>query len=155
MSESVIREATAADAARLATVYRSAYRENRDLGFPMSAESVTEADLEDWIRDYRLFVAERDDCVVGAVRLEPLDDAVKLSRLAVHPDWSGEGIGTRLVDYAEQKTQEWGYDTIRLTTPPEHPYLPDFYRERGYEETEPYPLEYRDYDEVVMEKELR
>lgn len=154
MSPIRIREASAADAARLAAVYRSAYRENRDLGFPMSAESVSEADVEDWIQDYRVFVAERDETVVGAVRLEPLDDAVKLSRLAVHADWKGEGIGTRLLDDAEEKTQEWDYDTIRLTTPPQHPYLPEFYASRGYEETKPYPLTHREYDEVVLEKAL-
>lgn len=155
MPDPGIRAATDADAERLATVYRNAYAETRELGFPMTAESATADDVAAWIRDYRVFVAERDGTVVAGARLDPTDDAVKLSRLAVHSDWKGEGLGTRLLDHAEDLAREWGHDTIRLTTPPEHPYLPEFYRDRGYEETEPYPLTHREYDEVVMEKELR
>lgn len=154
MTEPGLRAATEADAVRLATVYRSAYAETRDLGFPMKAESSTEDEVAAWIRDYHVFVAEVDETVVAGVRLEPNEVAVKLSRLAVHPDLKGEGLGTKLLDLAEDLAREWGYDTIRLTTPPEHPYLPEFYRDRGYQETEPYPLTHREYDEIVMEKQL-
>ena len=155
-----VRRATAADAESLAGVYRSAYRENRELGFPAKAESATESEVASWIREHRMYVAtvEEDDeeTVVGGVRLEATDsDRVKLSRLGVHETWKGEGIGSKLVDYAEEAVREWGYDTVWLTTPENHPYLPELYRRRGYERTDTYPLEYREYDEIVMEKRLR
>ncbi len=150
-----IRSARNEDADSLASVYRSAYRENRDLGFPATAESVTEDEVADWIRDCRVFVAEVDGNVVGGVRLEETDpERVKLSRLGVHEDWKGRGIGSQLLDYVEDAVMEWGHERVWLTTPPEHPYLPALYRDRGYERTCDYPLEYREYDEIVMEKRV-
>jgi GNAT superfamily N-acetyltransferase len=109
-----------------------------------------------------VFVAEVADCgmdaeteVIGGVRLEVTEPArVKLSRLAVHDDWKGEGVGSALVDHAETAAREWGHEVVWLTTPPAHPFLPDFYRDRGYERTGDYPLEYRDYDEAVYERRV-
>ncbi|WP_265109863.1 GNAT family N-acetyltransferase [Halosolutus halophilus] len=156
MAEVRIRRATSADAAELADVYRSAYRENRLLGFPMKAESVAADTVEEWIHDHRVYVAAVEAEIVGGVRLEETEsNRAKLSRLAVREDWKGEGIGTELIAHAEERVREWNHDTVWLTTPEEHPSLPDFYRSRGYEKTGPYPLEYRDYDEIVMEKRIR
>lgn len=156
MDDLQIRRATAEDAETLAKVYRSAYRENRELGFPAKAGSATSGDVSDWIRENRVYVAEIEGGVVGGVRLEVTDpDRVQLSRLGVHESWKGESVGSSLLDYAEKEVRDWGYATIWLTTPGEHPYLPEFYRRRGYEETGAYPLDYRDYDEIVLEKRLR
>ncbi len=156
MADLVIREATERDASALAAVYRSAYSENQRLGFPAKAGSATAGTVEKWLRDARVFVAEFNNDIIGGVRLEQTDeDRVKLSRLAVHEDWKGNGIGSRLLDFAEMTAREWGHSTIWLTTPEEHPYLPDLYRKRGFEKASPYPLEDRDYDEIVMEKRIR
>lgn len=150
-----IRRADISDADRLAAVYRNAYRENRELGFPAKAESASERDVAEWIREFRVFVAIVDEDIVGGVRIEETEpNRVKLSRLGVHERWQSEGIGSRLVEHAESAMREWGYRTIWLTTPEEHPCLPEFYRRRGYEETGLYPLDYRSYDEIVMEKQL-
>ncbi|WP_225741165.1 GNAT family N-acetyltransferase [Halorussus halophilus] len=156
MCELAIRRATAADAKELTSVLHSAYRENRELGFPAKAESVTESEVAEWSQEARIYVAESDRELVGGVRLEETEpERVKLSRLGVHEDWKGEGVGSRLLSHAEEVVREEDYETIWLTTPESHPYLPELYRRRGYEETEPYPLEYREYDEVVMEKSFR
>ena len=155
MTDVVIREATVADTDALAAVYRSAYSENQRLGFPTKAASATVETVEKWLRDDELFVAQVNDEIVGGVRLKQTDeDRVKLSRLAIHEAWKGNGIGSELLDHAEMTAQERGFQTIWLTTPEQHPYLADLYRDRGYEKTAPYPLEYRNYDEVVMEKRL-
>jgi len=156
-----VRTATEADAAPLAAVYRSAYRENRELGFPAKAEDATAEEVAEWIADHRVFVATVggevvDGEVVGGVRATGTEPGrLKCSRLGVHEDRKGEGIGTALMDHLEAVAREEGYAVVWLTTPEEHPYLPAFYRDRGYEVTGEYPLEYRDYDEVVMEKRLR
>lgn len=155
MDELAIRRAETEDAAALAEVYHSAYRENRDLGFPAKAESVTGSTVADWIADHHVYVAHVDGRIVGGVRLEEPDPGrLKLSRLGVHEDWKGQGIGGRLLDHVESVARDWGYETIWLTTPETHPYLPDFYRSRGYETAGEYPLDYRDYDEVIMEKRV-
>lgn len=151
-----IRQATVEDATSLAVVYRSAYRENRELGFPASAGSVTSPTVADWIRESRLSVATIDGDIVGGVRLElEATDRAKLSRFGVDESHKGGGIGSELLDHAEKQASDRGYTTIWLTTPEDHPYLPAFYRRRGYEKTGEYPLEAREYDEIVMEKQLR
>ncbi|MFB6235612.1 MAG: GNAT family N-acetyltransferase [Halopenitus sp.] len=213
-SDVEVREATLADAERLAAVYRSAYAENRALGFPASAESATAAEVSEWIAANTVFVAVVDEggsgafdgndnsdeggsgafdgndngdeggsgafdgndkgdeggsgafdgedgddagdgTVVGGVRLTEVDvDHGKISRFGVHEDWKRRGIGTTLLEHAEGVCRERKYDSVRLTTPGEHPVLPDFYRSRGYEIVGDYPLEYRKYDEIVMAKPL-
>lgn len=155
MQEVAVRQASVKEAERLAAVYRNAYQENRQLGFPAKAESVAMNTVAEWIRDNVVLVATTADEIVGGLRLETTDtDRLKLSRLCVHEDWKRRGIGSKLVAFAEDWGTNTGYDIIWLTTPEKHPYLPEFYRNRGYERTGRYPLKYRDYDEIVMEKEL-
>lgn len=155
VTDLAIRRATAGDAADLGAVYRSAYRENRELGFPAKAGSATAEEVAGWIREHTVLVGTVDDEVVAGVRLEETDPGrVKLSRLGVHEDWKGEGIGRRLVDRAEALARDRGADVLRLTTPEDHPFLPDWYRRRGYEDAGEYPLDYREYDEVILEKSL-
>lgn len=156
MTDVAIREASVVDAKALAAVYRSAYAENRRLGFPTKAASATADTVAGWMEDSSLSVAEFEDEIVWGVRLEVTDpDRVKLSRLGVHERWKGEGIGGQLLGHAETVVRDWGHAIVWLTTPEEHPYLPALYRDRGYEKTGNYPLEYREYDEIVMEKRLR
>lgn len=150
-----VRRAAVDDADALARVYRSAYRENRDLGFPAKAEFATKREVVDWVETSTVLVATVADAVVGGVRLEATGpDRAKLSRLGVHERRKGDGVGSELLDRAHEWLRDRGYDAVWLTTPGEHPYLPDLYRRRGYEVTGAYPLDYRDYDEVVMEKQL-
>lgn len=150
-----IRPAEPEEAEPLAALYRRAYRETRDLGFPMKAAGASTDDVRRWMDEARLLVAILEDKPVGAVRLEETPDGrLKVSRLAVEEEHQGEGIGSRLMDAAESIAREEGCDAVRLTTPPDHPYLPAFYRERGYERVAEYPLAYRDYDEIVLELNL-
>ncbi|RRJ32841.1 GNAT family N-acetyltransferase [Halocatena pleomorpha] len=151
-----IRQATVEDANALAAVYRSAYQENRELGFPASAGSVSPVTVADWIRENEVSVAAIDGEIVGGVRLErETTHRAKLSRFGVHEEYKGDGIGSELLAHAEEQAADRGYTTIRLTTPERHPYLPVFYRNRGYEKTGDHPLDNRSYDEIIMEKQLR
>lgn len=155
MGDVTLREATPDDAEALAAAYRDAYTANRELGFPAKAGSVTAEEVAGWIRDHWVFVAESDGEVIGGVRLERVENGVaKLSRLGVRERWKGEGIGSRLLEHAERAARESGRATMRLTTPGEHPFLPEFYHAHGYEIVDDYPLSFREYDEVVMEKSL-
>lgn len=150
-----IHQATPQDADRLVNVYRSAYRENRELGFPAKAETATVDDIREWLNDGRLYVAEIDQSVIAAVRIEETTpERLKISRLGVHDDWQGNGVGSALLDHVEELALSEGYETVWLTTPGDHPFLPTVYRERGYTKTGDYPLEYREYDEIVMERRL-
>jgi GNAT superfamily N-acetyltransferase len=155
MTEVGIRPACADDAEELAAVYRNAYRENERLGFPAFAGSADAETVAEWIEEARVYVATAGDGIGGGVRLEATDpDRLKLSRLGVHEEWKGEGIGSRLLGHVEGLARRWGHSTVWLTTPENHPHLPGFYRRRGYGVTRPYPLDFRNYDEVVMEKRV-
>jgi len=155
MGDVTLREAENADAAALAEAYRDAYAANRELGFPAKAGSATADDVAEWIREHRVFVAEQGGEVIGGVRIERVDDSIaRLSRLGVRERWKGEGLGSSLLEHAEEVAREAGYATMQLTTPDEHPFLPEFYHAHGYEITDDYPLSFREYDEVVMEKSL-
>lgn len=89
-----IRHAEPEDAEALEAVYRNAYRETRDLGFPMKAAEATAEEVRGWMTEERFLVAESGDELVGAVRLETTPDGyLKVSRLAVHQEHQREGIG--------------------------------------------------------------
>lgn len=155
MEQLEIHRADTDDTGPLAAVYQSAYQENREVGFPVKAESATPETVTEWMTDHRMFAAKIERQVVGGVRLEETDPGrIKLSRLGVYEDWKGNGIGSKLLEYAESVGQQEGYSAIWLTTPGEHPYLPAFYQSRGYEKTGDYPLEDYEYDEIIMEKQL-
>ena len=95
-----------------------------------------------------------DGRLVGTVRLLEERDEPYLERLAVRPDRQGEGIASTLVDHIESDVRERGYDCIQLTTFDEHPFLLEWYRERGYEPIKHYERPERSYDFVTMEKSL-
>jgi predicted N-acetyltransferase YhbS len=93
--------------------------------------------------------------MAGVTLREATDDAiVTLGRLGVRERWKGDGVGSQPLEHAERAAREAGYTAVRRTTPDEYPFLPEFYPAHGYETTGDYPLAYRDYDEVVMEKSL-
>lgn len=151
----VIRSASQDDAEELSAVYRNAYRVNRKLGFPMTSESVTVAEVSEWIRTDHISVAIRGGDIVGGVRVQ-LEDSnrAKISRVAVHEAAKGNGIGTRLMLHAEELAKRKGCDVVWLTTPENHPFLPDWYRRLGYEKVGPHPLDLWEYNSIKLEKRL-
>lgn len=71
-----------------------------------------------------------DDKIVGGLILAPLNDRqIRLMQVAVDPARQGEGIGRQLVDYAERRAKEAGYETIIM-----HAMLSvvHFYEKLGY-----------------------
>jgi len=149
-----VRPVTPADAAALAATSPDAYRRNRELGFPAKAGSATAEQVAEWIHEYTVPVAVADGEVVGGVRLgHPEPGVAKLGRFGVRETITGEGIGSRLLAAAEDVARERGDERVRSTTPEAHPFLVEFYRSREYEAVDD-PLEFRDYDEVVLETEL-
>lgn len=150
-----IRPARPDDAEALAATYRDAYQQSRELGFPMKAGSATAQQVAEWIRDDHVLVAVDDEELVGGARLShPEPSVTKVSRVGVRESRKGEGIGSRLLAAAEEAARERGDERARLTTPEEHPFLVEFYESRGYEIVGDYPLDFREYDEVILEKAL-
>lgn len=149
-----IRRAVRQDAEAVRGVYADAYRENRELGFPGSAETVTTAEVADWIELDSVWVAEVDHAVVGAVRVRVSDGAPVLGRLGVLAAMKGRGIGAALMTAAEDETRRGGHTGMLLTVAEEHPFLTELYRARGYIVIGPRSPQHPLYDEIVMSKEL-
>jgi predicted N-acetyltransferase YhbS len=150
-----IRRAKVEDAIEITNIYHDAYQENERLGFPASASTVKVKEVEKWISESNIFIALTNHEIVGAVRLAINDKMNKLviGRLGVSSNWKGKGIASILMNYAENEALKLGWKTVTLTTPINHPYLPEMYRRRGYKDVGVRELE-GPYDEVVLEKIL-
>jgi GNAT superfamily N-acetyltransferase len=148
------RQASANDSNELMKLYHDAYIENIKLGFPASAATVKEAEIQQWIEKAFVYVATLDDRIVASVRLIYREEwnSLVLSRLGVLSEWKGHGIASRLMEYVEKEAFNKGWTKIRLTTPATHPYLPNMYEKRGYIKIGIREFDDLPYKEVIMEK---
>lgn len=149
MAELNIRDAKESDLEEIQQLYKDSYSQNRELGFPCSVENVSTDDLRQWMNAERLWVAEIQGSIVGAVRLRDLDKkSPTLCRLGVASKYKGAKIGTQLMDFVEKYSKEKGYAGVSLSVAKDHPFLSKIYQKRGYEfgALKPYDL----YDEVYM-----
>jgi predicted N-acetyltransferase YhbS len=143
-------------------VYRSCVSENAvpaliRLARPEDADAVTAVaraafapyvgrlgDLEPWPMhvDYaekiglgHTWVAEDDGDVVGLLVLEPHDDHLLLDIVGIAPDRQGTGLGSRLLDLAEEQARALGLPEVRLYTNVVMTENLAYYPRRGYLET--------------------
>ncbi len=145
------RQAAIADAEPLAALINSAYRgESSRQGW------TTEADLLDGLRtdadDLRkliaanntlLLVCEVDRQLLGSVNLQKSEDAVRIGMLAVTPCLQGQGLGKRLLQFAESTAQRlWNAPRLEMAVIAQRRELLAFYQRQGYRQTnavEPFP----------------
>jgi len=147
MSDVTIRRATDDDIPAIRSVaergWNAAYEE-------ILPQSVIDERIEDWYdrdmlaailarEDLGYFVAERDGAVVGYASARPADDDPDLGRLPsiyVDPDHWDEGIGTTLLETAEEFLREAGCAAIRVVTLAENRIATGFYESHGYVRSE-------------------
>lgn len=127
-----IRPATEADLPRLIEVARRSF---------LSAFGATAPPplLEQWARNDReatsyprdwamMFVMERDGVIAGL--MQPTVD--EIDGLWVHPDFQGQGIGSRLLEFGENVIRQRGFARSWLTCSSFNRRALDFYLRRGY-----------------------
>ncbi|MFC7058499.1 GNAT family N-acetyltransferase [Halovenus salina] len=149
-----IREATPADASRIAAVAEKAWYEAHApiIGEEIVAEFLAKyydtdslrevIDRDGWITT----VAEADEEVVGFVSGGPDDDGpslLHLNRIYIRPERWGEGIGGRLVASFEQDARALESDRISLRVMAENERAVRFYESAGFDRQE------KIYDEMV------
>ncbi len=97
-------------------------------------------------RRQELYVFEQDDEILGCVTLSSLKDSeyediewltpdganLYVHRLAIHPDFQGQGFARTLMDYVETLAKELGATSIRLDTFSQNTRNQKFYKARGY-----------------------
>ncbi|MEV0321898.1 GNAT family N-acetyltransferase [Streptomyces sp. NPDC050658] len=107
-----IRPATTTDVPAVKTVTDAAYHHYIErigvVPAPMEADHAAE------VAAGRVFVT--GDPVVGVLVLVPHEDHLFLDSIAVHPDAAGQGVGRRLLAFADARARALGLPEIRLYT---------------------------------------
>jgi len=79
-----------------------------------------------------VFVAEVGGAPAGYVAVELLEVSARVDQLFVSPEHEGEGVGKRLLEYAEGYAISQGADTLQVVVEDENRRARDFYRGRGF-----------------------
>jgi GNAT superfamily N-acetyltransferase len=116
------------------------------------------AEVERLLRNRALILAEMDGAIVGSVNVNLMDDGVgEFGMLVANPGLRGQGIGSALVDHAEQWARDMKCHTMRLElltprswTHPIKEFLKAWYTRLGYQPQGPELLE-RLHPELVQE----
>ena len=79
------------------------------------------------------WVARHNAQPVGFILTRPMDAALFILELSVHPDWQGKGIGRALINTAAESARHRGFHALTLTTFLQVPWNAPFYRSLGFE----------------------
>jgi ribosomal protein S18 acetylase RimI-like enzyme len=145
-----IRKAQPADAARMKSCVEAAYRHYiARMGKPPGPML---DDYSEVVRKHQAFVAELDDQVVGVLVLILQDDGILLDNVAVPPEYQGQGLGRKLVEFAESEARNQGFSHLDLYTHECMTENIEMYKRLGYIKTERRTV--RGYQRVYMRKFL-
>jgi len=87
---------------------------------------------EDRIIGFVLITKEQDEEYAGVPWEDKAGKAVVIHRLAISPEKQEQGLGNKLMDYAENYAKEKGFTSIRLDTYSDNKRARRFYENRGY-----------------------
>lgn len=130
-----IRPATAAELPALQDIERAAGAPFRDLGMAAIAddEPPALAELEHYRRSGHAWVATADgDRPVAYLICGPVDGALHIEQVSVHPDFAHRRIGRALLSYAAERAREEGLTGLTLTTFAEVPWNAPYYARLGF-----------------------
>lgn len=127
-----LRRATAADAANVRTLTRSAYAKWVPLigrePIPMTA------DYDRAVVDHIIDLWEERGQLLALIEVVQASDHLSIENIAVRPDQQGKGLGSKLLDHAERLALSSGLNEIRLYTNAAFTSNLAFYSRRGYRE---------------------
>jgi GNAT superfamily N-acetyltransferase len=93
------------------------------------------ADYEKLIADGVVHVIAPDDEIIAVLVIWPVEDAMWIENICVHPGQQRGGIGRTLMDFAEMKAREAGLNMVRLLTNQKFEVNIAYYLSLGYVET--------------------
>lgn len=142
-----IREATLEDSESLKKCMVLAYAPYQER---MGGERLppTDIDYSSEIENYPVWVVESQGHILGGLIMVFEDGRSSIANIAIDPNYQGQGIGGRLMKFAESKAKEKNSSELRLAT---HVLLSEnisLYRHLGWEEIG------RDESRVFMKKEI-
>ncbi|MGW1361147.1 GNAT family N-acetyltransferase [Streptomyces chartreusis] len=130
-----IRPVTSDELPVLQDIERAAGAPFRDLGMAAVAddEPPTLEVLEHYRRAGRAWAArDGDGPPVAYLICEPVDGALHIEQVSVHPDAARRGVGRALLAYAADRAREEGLAGLTLTTFTEVPWNAPYYARLGF-----------------------
>ena len=133
-----IRAATPADASNVAVLVTLAYRVE---AFFVDGDRTDASDVTRRLERGDLLLLEEDGALIGCVYVQETDGLGYFGMLSIDPQHQRRGLGTALVDAAEQWCARKGCAVVEIEVVNLRSELPPFYRKLGYVEqgTRPFP----------------
>jgi predicted N-acetyltransferase YhbS len=93
------------------------YKDNLHTDASLSALSETKADVLNDIQKNSVYVAEKNDAILGSLRVSRLsDDVAYFYRFAVDANERNKGVGAELLSFAVEECKKAGYSRVALHT---------------------------------------
>jgi ribosomal protein S18 acetylase RimI-like enzyme len=127
-----IRKARPSDAVRVTHVLRLAHRENYRRGLYFSSGRMTKRKWLYKLKRETIYVASINQKIVGTISLRRRHLSIELNTLAVDPAYQKQGIGAKLLQFAEKIIKKRAFPTCHLYTLEAHPWLTRYYKKKGY-----------------------
>jgi predicted N-acetyltransferase YhbS len=136
-----IRVADMQDAEAIVTVINTAFRQAES--FLIDQDRIDVEAVRDLLRKGTLLVADDLGVLCGCVYVEPRGDRSYLGLLSVDPQRQKSGLGSTLMQAAEDHCATAGSRFMDLRIVNVRKELPSFYHRRGYVDggTEPFPAD--------------
>jgi len=134
-----IRRAVPADAEQITAVINAAFRIVEE--FFLDGNRITLAEVQESFVSGAFLVAVDGAAVSGCVYVEPRGERAYLGLLSVDPASQQKGLGSQLMNAAEEFAREQGARFMDIYIVNLRTDLPPFYEQRGYYEngTTPFP----------------
>ncbi|MCA1576211.1 MAG: GNAT family N-acetyltransferase [Acidobacteria bacterium] len=136
-----IRIADSADDEKITEVINAAFKIAEE--FFVDGNRITLEEVQRHRASGAFLIAESDDAIDGCVYVEPRGERAYLGLLSVDPARQQGGLGSRLMEAAEEYCRERGARFMDIYIVNLRTELPVFYERRGYVEngTTPFPAD--------------
>ena len=133
-----LRVTTASDAEAITAVINSAFRKAES--FLIDRDRITIEEVQSLLNKGRFLVADDNGVLAGCVYVELRGERAYLGLLSVDPRRQNGGLGSMLMNAAEDYCAQFGCRFMDLRIVNVREELPSFYRRRGYVEngTDPF-----------------
>lgn len=125
-----IRKATKEDARKISILRRKTLRKINSKSYPKKIVDIliqknSGKDIKEKMQKRKMFCAIENEKIIGTIDLE----GNKIGGLYVHPDFTGRGIGKKLLEYIENYTRKEGIKKLMLYSTLN---AENFYKKYGY-----------------------